>query len=462
MKLLLVIFSILFGIEVFSQTTFTNQACINKFLLSPAYAGFNGNIESFVGYRHQWTGIEGSPSSGLVNINSPINKNSGVGLLINNYQSGNFKNFTINPAFSYKARITEKMNISFGINFSVINRQLEISKVRSQGADPVLQDLSSLKSTVYDAGAGFLFNYNFLFTGFYVSNLIANEGKYSDTNIKYLRNRQYVFHASYLIKINDYIFEPTAIAELNTENTENIIYYDISLLLRYKRRFFLSLSFQNNNAFCVSTGGALNDKIILNYSYEFGISGIAGTSAGTHELTLGFLIKRNQTEIADDIFPVTEEHEYQIKSDHEIKKLKKDIKKVKSGFNKTISKYENRIKKLEMKNSNYSIDQNNLNLSEPIVLNNIKFAMNNDKLISSSHAELNKIIVKMLTNPETKIKISIYTTNFGSEIFMNELAEKRSKTIKNYLVEKGVPESRIFIYTKGNSKTEKIELQYNR
>ena len=102
MKLLLVIFSILFGIEVFSQTTFTNQACINKFLLSPAYAGFNGNIESFVGYRHQWTGIEGSPSSGLVNINSPINKNSGVGLLINNYQSGNFKNFTINPAFWYK------------------------------------------------------------------------------------------------------------------------------------------------------------------------------------------------------------------------------------------------------------------------------------------------------------------------------------------------------------------------
>ena len=57
------------------QLTLSNQYIINRFSLSPAYAGAGDKLEIFGSYRKDWTGIKGAPETKSVSANGIIYKN---------------------------------------------------------------------------------------------------------------------------------------------------------------------------------------------------------------------------------------------------------------------------------------------------------------------------------------------------------------------------------------------------
>jgi outer membrane protein OmpA-like peptidoglycan-associated protein len=89
-----------------------------------------------------------------------------------------------------------------------------------------------------------------------------------------------------------------------------------------------------------------------------------------------------------------------------------------------------------------------------VILKNIFFDTNSTELQDESTAELTKLIQFMNENPTIKIEVSGYTDNIGSDSFNQQLSENRAKTVANYLVNKGIAQSRI-VY-KGFGKTQPI------
>lgn len=457
MKIILTIIFWLSFIFVYSQTA--NNKQINKYFLSQAYTAQTGNIESFVYANKQWVGINGSPQTQFLNISTGIADNAGIGFNIKTYQTGNFRNLTGNFNFAHRVKLSKKSNILFGINASLKNDQLEISKIKSTGIDPVFSNINTLKSNTVNFGAGISYNYKNFYTGISSYSLTAFSKPYINTSEKFTNSRKYVFHAFYEYETENYFtFEPLIIFDFKQYSISETYNWEVSFLAKYDKQIFAGISFSKNSLFGLTFGGTLTKHIVAAYSYSFAFSGINSNSQGGHEIIIGFLIKRKKVKCKGDLFPVSKQEEFKEKSEEEINNVKESIESLKIKFNKIISKYEERIRRLE--NNSNRLNNSDLEQGGKLVLPNIRFAVNSSKMFSSSEPELNKIVVKMSRNQLLKIKIIAHAGNLNSDNFIYELSKERAKTIMNYLVKNGIDRNRIIIQPAKKSTKDAVEIQY--
>lgn len=83
--------------------------------------------------------------------------------------------------------------------------------------------------------------------------------------------------------------------------------------------------------------------------------------------------------------------------------------------------------------------------------NNILFISGSAKLQSSSFRGLNDVVKIMSENAEMSLVIDGHTDSDGSEESNQTLSENRAAAVKNYLVSKGINESRITSIGHGES-----------
>lgn len=81
----------------------------------------------------------------------------------------------------------------------------------------------------------------------------------------------------------------------------------------------------------------------------------------------------------------------------------------------------------------------------------IQFETDKDVIKKSSYPTLDKIVEVMKTNPTYMLSIGGHTDDVGSEEYNQVLSEKRAGSVRRYLIEHGVEESRIA--SKGYGKT---------
>jgi len=80
---------------------------------------------------------------------------------------------------------------------------------------------------------------------------------------------------------------------------------------------------------------------------------------------------------------------------------------------------------------------------ERVVLKNIFFETNKYALKPASRAELDKLVSFLTQNESVTIEIGGHTDNVGSKDYNQNLSEKRAQSVYDYLVEKGIPSSRL-------------------
>jgi outer membrane protein OmpA-like peptidoglycan-associated protein len=88
-------------------------------------------------------------------------------------------------------------------------------------------------------------------------------------------------------------------------------------------------------------------------------------------------------------------------------------------------------------------------IHQKIILKNIHFKTNSDELESGPQADLDTLASKLLSHGKVKIKVTGHTDNVGDDDFNMDLSLRRAKSVKNYLVKKGVPEDHIVFEGKG-------------
>ena len=88
---------------------------MNKFSAAPAYAGYNGNDEAFLGYRSFMTGIDGATKLLTADVNGDLGESMGYGVQIINEKSGNFSNFYAGITYAYHIRFSEESGLSFAV-----------------------------------------------------------------------------------------------------------------------------------------------------------------------------------------------------------------------------------------------------------------------------------------------------------------------------------------------------------
>lgn len=97
--------------------------------------------------------------------------------------------------------------------------------------------------------------------------------------------------------------------------------------------------------------------------------------------------------------------------------------------------------------------------NESIVLNNVFFEFDSDKLTADSKTELNKLFSLLSNNPSIKVEIQGHTDSKGNDKYNMKLSQKRAESVKNYLTKKGIKASRIT--AKGYGETQPIAKNQN-
>lgn len=289
-------------LSVFAQDPTFTQFYANPLYLNPAFAGSHGCPRFGLNYRNEWPNLSGNYVTSSFSYDQYAkNLSGGIGLLVTNDQQGKgtIQTSMIGLIYSYHVKVNRKFSLLFGARASWFEKTLDWDKLTfGDMIDPrkgFIYQTSDVqrggKRGFFDASAGVVgFSKNFFF-GFAAHHL--NEPNESMIIGDSKLPMRLTGHMGAEIK-----FGKKSRYKNGTSIMPNIIYQyqqgfqELCLGTYVKHNVFTAgIWFRNKDAFIMSLGINSNN-FKIGYSYDVTVSKLNnGTSHGSHEVSLGFILK---------------------------------------------------------------------------------------------------------------------------------------------------------------------------
>lgn len=445
-SLLILIFSLnLYG----QQIPISNQYSINKASIVPAFSGYNGNIESFLSYRNSWIGVNGAPSSALLNINGALSENMGFAVSAITEKSGNFNQNFLYFTYAYNIRFSPNSAISVGLTPMYYRNNLNLSTIESYGSqfDPMLLNTDNLSINAFDVGVSLGYTLYGFRAGVSVPQTIGMTFKFDDLGSNFGLKRHYFGFLGYGFKAGNWGIEPMAVVRSTEKSPIN---YSGSVVVKYNDKLWTNVGYSADNSIIISVGVLSGSSLALNYSYEVGIGGLTGSTLGTHEITVGFLIKSAQVFNKEATVFLPSQSGDGIAIDPNI------TAKIAALENQVSINESNRLtidqdlqRQIDSLKANGGVVTQgggppSALWQQRIVSQAVNFGLMNDRILSSSFSELDKYAQKLRADSDLKIKIEVYTDNLFSDQINLQLSQDRAKSVADYLLSKpGISSSQV-------------------
>ncbi|MEZ4930158.1 MAG: OmpA family protein, partial [Chitinophagales bacterium] len=241
------------------------------------------------------------------------------------------------------------------------------------------------------------------------------------------------------------------------------IQFDGSLLFDYKNIFWVGGGYRYKNVGVFGMAGVrLFDMVSVGYAYEQSIDGNQGALGSTHEFNLGlrFKTKGNKQEKAIENYKDDYADIFNAKLDS-MKQEQKQLEAESEAAKEELRKQKAKQQELEEKLSNLpEATTTNITFSEDYINNfdltgQVQFEKNASNLYPSHKQQLDGIYnqIKPLVAEQKLVMIHLVGSASveGDEDYNLILSNKRVENVRQYLIEKGVPEKLISSTFKGNS-----------
>jgi type IX secretion system PorP/SprF family membrane protein len=159
------------------QEVMYSQYMFNTLALNPAYAGSRDVLSLTAVGRYQWANIEGSPRTHSFSLDMPFkNEKMGIGLIAYNDAIGVSNNTGVNIAYSYKLKLGQKSTLALGLQPTITNLSLALSKVNNliSLTDPIF-NAGDQNRMVFNAGLGLYLSNDKGYIGFSVPQVIEQK-----------------------------------------------------------------------------------------------------------------------------------------------------------------------------------------------------------------------------------------------------------------------------------------------
>lgn len=316
---------------VFANVTFGQQRpqytqyVFNNYLLNPAVTGIENYTDLKMGYRKQWTGLTGAPTTSYLTINAPIGNqflqgdataspaggsenplgrsyvrdymaaepHHGIGLMVVNDKAGPLTETNIDATYAYHLGLSPKWNMSVGVSAGVSHVGLNVADIflgDDSSIDPAIAN-NNISQWKPDVGAGiWIYTSNF-YVGASAQQLLK-QNLYFSTNTSVYNQSQTVPHYFFtsgvkLFISDDVSFMPSVMVKLIKPTPTS---YDITGKLAFRDRFWFGGAYRHNDSFSALAGFNINSLINVGYSYDVTTSALNTVSNGTHEIVIGILL----------------------------------------------------------------------------------------------------------------------------------------------------------------------------
>ena len=263
------------------------QFMFDRVSYNPAAAAIDGYLNATAMYRNQWTGFDGAPKTGLINVALPIfSIKSGVGVTVYFDEIGQQSTVNALLSYNYQLSLGGGNKLAFGVALGMYNSKMGTDLVATDGVDiynaiPVTGE----SSTAFDASFGVVFRTQELYIGASATHLSG--GTLENLNIK-LTQHVY-FEAGYDINLpGDQIkLIPNILLKTDFASYQ----FDANLMAMWNNIIWVGVSYRLEDAISPMAGVQLpvgKGEIRVGYSYDVTTSEINNYSSGTHEVFLNY------------------------------------------------------------------------------------------------------------------------------------------------------------------------------
>lgn len=261
-----------------------SQYQFNLYYLNPAVAGSKENKFASLGYRTQWVGLEGAPTTGLAAFHTDFKDNMGLGGLAFTDKNGPFTRTGVRASYTYHLELDRNMKLGLSLAGLIYQHQLAVSDLNprddndaalAQGdqssVDPDATFAAYLKGEQYRVG----FSSPQLFQTKILGDSLAN------TKL----SRHYYIHGGYQFELtNDIqaapsmVFKAVSPAPLQVHINAKVIYDEF---------LWGGISYRHEKAI-IPFAGVNYENLFFGYAYDATLSDIRDYSSGSHEVHLGY------------------------------------------------------------------------------------------------------------------------------------------------------------------------------
>lgn len=261
-----------------------SQNMFNRLFVNPASAGSNEAICASLLYRAQWVSFDGAPKTGVLGVEAPLlNNKVGVGLSILTDKIGFENTLQGKLAANYKFNVGNG-KLAIGVDFDYMQHEIDGKfKAPDQTANDPAIPKSAVSGSAFDLGSGLYYNSEKLYVGLSATHLLESEVDLDNFKKEY--KRHFYGMIGYTIDLTPTVaLKPMVFVKNVTDNTT----FDINLNAHFNDRFWVGVSYRNEDAIVGLLGLNITEKLRLGYSYDFTTSDIKDYSDGTHEIMLGY------------------------------------------------------------------------------------------------------------------------------------------------------------------------------
>jgi type IX secretion system PorP/SprF family membrane protein len=153
----------------------------NAYLYNPATAGMDPELKINSSFRQQWSAFPGTPQTSALTADYQPTERVGVGMNINDDQSGLVRQTRIMGTYAYHLPVGENsQQLHFGISLGVDDSRVDYNKVHGDITDAQIAQYNQLKAYA-DGDFGAAYTDNNLYVGAALPNLKSAFFKSSDS-----------------------------------------------------------------------------------------------------------------------------------------------------------------------------------------------------------------------------------------------------------------------------------------
>lgn len=298
---------------VAQQKALSSQYMSNYFLLNPAVAGQSRDLNFKAGYRNQWVGFEGAPSTFYLSGETQLFKNRnrgrkkaqafhGAGGYIYKDVTGPTSRTGVLASYAYHVPLNRTIFLSSGIFAGVQQYSFNENKIHlangSNEQDPVT-NVGSSTSFMPDLSVGTYLHSKEFFVGVSLFQVLGNKiFEFENSQDPSRLTRHLFVSGGYNFEIDRSITVVPSIllkyahpAPLQADVNVKGIYNFNNRRKGQNDLVWAGLSYRTEDAIVGLVGGQFMEQYELNYSYDLTVSRMRHHSSGSHEITIGYRVR---------------------------------------------------------------------------------------------------------------------------------------------------------------------------
>ena len=266
------------------------QYVFNHFSVNPAVAGAKNCIDLRLGYRQQWTGLEGAPTTGWLSLHGtlrpkgkPFQANKhGIGVFMETDNAGNWGYTRFLLAYAYHIQMSRDYFISMGAFGGFEQVKFDVGNAVTMNPDDPALDGKASVMLVPEITPGIWAYSKVMWAGMSIHQIVGNAYKGIGTDSRLAR--QVMLSGGYKYRLaKKTALIPSTLLKFSKGAPMAV---DINAMVEYDRKLAVGVGVRPGDAVTFLLKFGFMQYFQLGYSYDVTTSKLRVGSSNTHEIIL--------------------------------------------------------------------------------------------------------------------------------------------------------------------------------